>query len=186
MIDYKKIIDFWFEELSPVQWFKKDQQLDSLIIKKFLSVHNFVVKGESYQWREEPLGCLAEVIVMDQFSRNIFRGDSKSYLYDGMALVLSQEAIRRGEDKNLPPKKRSFFYMPFMHSESRIIHEKAVELFSSDPEFQLNLKSEYEHKKIIDRFGRYPHRNKVLGRKPTSEEITFLKENKSNFFKLMN
>ena len=182
MIDYTKIIDFWFEELSPSQWFKNDQQLDSLIKKRFLSVHNFVVKGESYQWRGEPLGCLAEVIVIDQFSRNIFRGDLKSYLYDGMALALSQEVIRRGKNKKIPVNKRSFLYMPFMHSESRVIHEKAVELFSSAPEFQLNLKAEYEHKKIIDRFGRYPHRNKVLGRKSTPEEITFLKENKSNFF----
>ena len=180
MMNYQKVIDFWFQELCPKQWFKKDKSIDLLIKKRFSPVHSSAVKGELYKWRYAALGRLAEVIVIDQFSRNIFRDDPRSYLYDGIALALSQEAIRVGAHKKMESQQRSFLYMPFMHSESRIIHEKAIELFS-DPELKLNLEFEYKHKKIIDRFGRYPHRNKVLGRASTPEEMAFLKEEKSHF-----
>ena len=175
MTNYQEVIDFWFQELGSEQWFKKEKSTDLLVKERFLSTHGVAVKGELYKWRNTALGRLAEVIVIDQFSRNIFRDDPRSYLYDGMALVLSQEAIRVGVNKKIKSQQRSFLYMPFMHSESRMIHERAVELFS-DPELKLNLEFEYKHKKIIDRFGRYPHRNKVLGRISTSEEIAFLKE----------
>ena len=181
MASYQEVIDFWFQELCPKQWFKKDRSIDLLIKEKFSSTHSTAIKGELYKWRHTALGRLAEVIVIDQFSRNIFRDDPRSYLYDGMALVLSQEAIRAGVHKKIKSQQRSFLYMPFMHSESRMIHERAVELFS-DPELKLNLEFEYKHKKIIDKFGRYPHRNKVLGRTSTLEEMAFLEENKSHFF----
>ncbi len=177
MINYQEVIDFWFQELCPGQWFKKDKSIDLLVKERFLSTHSSAVKGELYKWRHTVSGRLAEVIVIDQFSRNIFRDDARSYLYDGMALVLSQEAIRVGAHKQVKSRQRSFLYMPFMHSESKVIHERAVELFS-DPDLKLNLEFEYKHKKIIDRFGRYPHRNKVLGRTSTSEEIAFLEEKK--------
>ena len=180
MTNYQEVIDFWFQELCSEQWFKKDKSTDLLIKERFLSTHNVAVKGELYKWRNTALGRLAEVIVIDQFSRNIFRDDPRSYLYDGMALVLSQEAILVGVHKKMKPQQRSFLYMPFMHSESRMIHERAVELFS-DPELKSNLEFEYKHKKIIDRFGRYPHRNEVLGRTSTSEEKAFLKEKESHF-----
>ena len=180
MTSYQEVIDFWFQELCPEQWFKKDKSTDLLVKERFLFTHSAAVKGELYKWRHTALGRLAEVIVIDQFSRNIFRDDPRSYLYDGMALVLSQEAIRVGAHKKIKSRQRSFLYMPFMHSESRMIHERAVELFS-DPDLKLNLEFEYRHKKIIDRFGRYPHRNKILGRTSTSEEIAFLEEKKPHF-----
>lgn len=176
MISYQEVIDFWFQELSPKQWFKKDKSIDLLIKDKFSFVHSAAVNGELYKWRATALGCLAEIIVIDQFSRNIFRNDQRSYLYDGMALVLSQEAIQAGADKEINSQQRSFLYMPFMHSESKIIHKKAIELFR-DPDLKSSLEFEYKHKKIIDRFGRYPHRNKILGRTSTPEELAFLKEN---------
>lgn len=175
MTNYQEVIDFWFQELCPEQWFKKDESTDLLIKERFSSIHSAAVKGELYKWRYMALGRLAEIIVIDQFSRNIFREDPRSYLYDGMALALSQEAIQVGSHKKMKPPQRSFLYMPFMHSESRMIHEKAVELFSA-PDLKSNLEFEYRHKKIIDRFGRYPHRNKVLGRASTSEEIAFLED----------
>lgn len=181
MISYQEVIDFWFQELYPEQWFKKDKSTDLLIKKRFSSTHSAAVKGELYKWRHTALGRLAEVIVIDQFSRNIFRDDPRSYLYDGMALILSQEAIRVGVHKKIKSRQRSFLYMPFMHSESRMIHEEAVELFS-DPDLKSNLEFEHKHKKIIDRFGRYPHRNKVLKRTSTPEEIAFLEEEKAHFF----
>ena len=180
MTSYQEVINFWFQELCLEQWFKKDKSTDLLIKKRFSSTHSAAVKGELCRWRNTALGRLAEVIVIDQFSRNIFRDDSRSYLYDGMALVLSQEAIRVGVHKKIKSQQRSFLYMPFMHSESRMIHERAVELFS-DPDLKLNLEFEYKHKKIIDRFGRYPHRNKILGRTSTSKEIAFLEEKKLHF-----
>ena len=180
MTSYQEVIDFWFQELCPEQWFKKDKSTDLLVKERFLSTHSDAIKGELYKWRHTALGRLAEVIVIDQFSRNLFRDDARSYLYDGMALVLSQEAIRVGAHKKIKSQQRSFLYMPFMHSESKVIHKKAVELFS-DPDLKLNLEFEYRHKKIIDRFGRYPHRNKVLGRTSTSEKIAFLEEKKPYF-----
>ena len=180
MANYQKVIHFWFQELHEKQWFKKDKVIDLIIKQKFLSIHQAAVKGELYKWRKTVLGCLAEVIVIDQFSRNIFRDDPRSFLYDGIALVLSQEAIQRGVHKKLKTQQKSFLYMPFMHSESKIIHKKAVELFR-DSDLKMNLEFEYKHKKIIDRFGRYPHRNKILGRASTPEEIVFLKNKESSF-----
>jgi len=181
MTNHQDVIDFWFQELNPEQWFKEDKSLDQQIKKNFLSTHNAAIKGELYKWRTKALGRLAEIIVIDQFSRNIFREDPRSYLYDGMALALSQEAIQVGSHKKMKPLQRSFLYMPFMHSESRIIQEKAVKLFS-EPKLNFNLEFAYKHKKIIDRFGRYPHRNKVLKRPSTPEEIDFLQKNKILIF----
>ena len=120
MTSYQEVIDFWFQELCPEQWFKKDKTTDLLVKERFLSTHSDAVKGELYKWRRTALGYLAEVIVIDQFSRNLFRDDARSYLYDGMALVLSQEAIRVGAHKKIKSQQRSFLYMPFMHSESKV------------------------------------------------------------------
>lgn len=180
MTSYQEVIDFWFQELTPEQWFKKSESTDLLIKERFLSTHSAAIKGELYQWRRRALGRLAEIIVIDQFSRNMFREDPRSYLYDGMALVLSQEAIRVGVYKEITPQQKKFLYMPFMHSESRVIHERSIELYS-DPDLKLSLEFAYRHKKTIDRFGHYPHRNKVLGRTSTSEEIAFLEEKDPHF-----
>lgn len=176
----QEIIRFWFEEIEPEQQFKKDLAFDEYLRERFLPVHQEVAKGEHDSWRETIQGRLAEIIVLDQFSRNLFRDTAQAFAYDGMALILAQEAIRTGQGNQLTIEQRGFLYMPYMHSESRLIHEKAIELFS-EPGLEQKLHYEKLHKRIIDRFGRYPHRNKVLGRNSTPEEIEFLKEPNSSF-----
>jgi len=180
IFEWQCIIDFWFEEITAEDWFKKSDAFDQLIIKRFSSLHQSVVAGECAGWRGSPKGRLAEIIVLDQFSRNMFREQPQSFAFDGQALVLSQEAIGNASDKSLSVREKAFLYMPFMHSESTLIHQKAVELFSQ-PGLENNLQFEIKHKQIIDRFGRYPHRNAILGRKSSKEELEFLKQPGSSF-----
>lgn len=180
MVQWRDVISFWFDELKPEDWFKKNPELDQTIKDKFLSVHQEAVLGELEHWRASPLGRLAEVIVLDQFSRNIYRDQPESFQSDTLALVLAQEAIRQKADQNIERKKQTFFYMPFMHSESMVIHRQALMLFDQ-PGFEYNLEFEKKHMAIIERFGRYPHRNEILGRKSTAEEIEFLKQPDSSF-----
>lgn len=175
-----EVLKFWFEEIDSSLWFQKNDDFDQLLIDRFTEIHRAASQGELYQWRKSAEGRLAEVIILDQFSRNMFRETPQAFAQDTMALALSQEAIRVGDDLKLPVVQRSFLYMPFMHSESKKIHEVAVELFNT-PGMEHNHKFELMHKKIIDRFGRYPHRNKALGRVSSQEELDFLKEANSSF-----
>ena len=177
---HKEIIKFWFEEISQTQWWKKDVQFDQLIASRFLEVHGQASRCELNQWRDTVDGRLAEIIVLDQFSRNIYRDSPLSFATDSLALVLAQEAIRVGADKKVSESMRSFFYMPFMHSESAVIHEEAVVLYEAYGN-EGNLDFELRHKAIIDRFGRYPHRNEILGRDSTAEEVEFLSQPGSSF-----
>jgi len=177
---HKEIIKFWFEEISQAQWWKKDVQFDQLIASRFLDVHGQASRCELYQWRDTAEGRLAEIIVLDQFSRNIYRDSPLSFATDSLALALAQEAIRGGADKAVPEGMRRFFYMPFMHSESAVIHEEAVALYEAYGN-EGNLNFELRHKAIIDRFGRYPHRNEILGRDSTVEEAEFLSHPGSSF-----
>jgi|SRR5690554_1783997 len=174
------VLHFWFAELNPVQWFEKDLNLDRLIKRRFGDLHRQVAACEHYAWRKRPRGRLAEIIVLDQFSRNIYRDSPKAFEQDSMALALAQEAIAVGADQSLQGVHRSFLYLPFMHSESLRIHEVAVELFSA-PGLEENLDYELRHKVIIERFGRYPHRNALLGRVSTPEEEEFLRQPGSSF-----
>lgn len=177
---YTDVLDFWFDTLSPADWWKKDSHLDNLIKTKFLELHRQASSGELSEWRNTPLGSLAEIIILDQFSRNIFRDTSQSFAFDGIALVLAQVAIKNNFDKTLEPTQRAFLYMPFMHSESALIHEQAKELFSQ-PQMEVNYEFELKHAAIIEKFGRYPHRNSILGRESTPEELEFLKQPNSSF-----
>ena len=179
-MNYQSIIDFWFDEIEPRQWFSKDAEFDRLIEERFQSMHDCAVKCESYPWRDTPEGRLAEIIVLDQFSRNIYRDTPRAFACDPLSLALAQEAIRAGTQRKLTAQQKPFLYMPFMHSESPLIHERAVELFR-EPGLEKNLEFELRHKAIIDRFGRYPHRNAVLGRTSTPEEIAFLESPGSSF-----
>lgn len=174
------VLDFWFSELTPKDWFVKDDSLDKRISDRFLETYHRACSGELFAWRQTIEGRLAEIIVLDQFSRNIFRDQAKAFQYDCLALALSQEASRQPETKQLALGKKAFLYMPFMHSESRVIHEEAVKLFS-EPGLENNLDFEMKHKKIIEQFGRYPHRNEILGRESTPQEIEFLKGPGSSF-----
>ncbi|HYA65498.1 MAG TPA: DUF924 family protein [Burkholderiaceae bacterium] len=170
---------FWFEEIAPRQWWIRDAQFDSALAARFGATHAAATRCELYSWREHPDGRLAEIIVLDQFSRNIFRDDPRSFAFDSTALCLAQEAVRIAADQQLAPARRVFLYMPFMHSESRVIHEWAIGLFSA-PGCEANLAEELRHKAIIDRFGRYPQRNEILGRISTADELDFLKRQNSS------
>ena len=174
------ILDFWFQELEPAQWWIKDQALDNLIRERFGEVLKRAALGEYYQWRSGARGRLAEVIVLDQFSRNVYRDTPQAFAQDPMALALAQEAVAGGALKELNADERNFLLMPYMHSESAVIHEQAEKLFKQyAPEG--NYQFELKHKVIVDRFGRYPHRNAILGRDSTDEEIEFLKQPGSGF-----
>jgi uncharacterized protein (DUF924 family) len=177
---YHAVLQFWFQEISPAQWWKVDAAFDLLIAERFSEIHSRATRSELFEWRAEPRGRLAEIIVLDQFSRNMYRGDARAFAADTMALALAQEAVASKADLTLPPEERVFLYMPYMHSESRVIHEFAEPLFKeSGP--KSNHDFELRHKAIIDRFGRYPHRNAVLGRQSTEEELAFLAEPGSSF-----
>jgi len=180
MINPCSIITFWFEELTFNQWFTKDLSVDKIIKDRFEDLNIKASKNELFNWRNDAFGCLAEIIVLDQFSRNLYRESPKAWQNDSLALSLAQEAIRRKLDMELSKIQRSFLYMPFMHSESLVIHNEAVKLFSLDG-LENNLEFEIKHKEIIEKFGRYPHRNKILGRKSTLDEIDFLKQPNSSF-----
>jgi uncharacterized protein (DUF924 family) len=169
-----EVLEFWFRTLSPADWYSGADELDTRIRNKFASTWQQVVAGETSDWREVAEGRLAEVIVLDQFSRNMFRGTASAFAADPLALALAQEAVRCAADRKLDDQQRAFLYMPYMHSESHKIHEQAMKLFKDLP----NLAYEIKHKAIIDRFGRYPHRNEVLGRTSTAEEIEWMKTNK--------
>ena len=176
----EQVLSFWFERHGPDHWWAKDPAFDEAIRTEFGTLHASAAFGELYDWRDGPEGRLAEIIVLDQFSRNLYRQDPRAFACDGMALVLAQEAVRSGADRAMPLERRHFFYLPYEHSESRRIHEIAVALFESLDDSE-SLKYELQHKAIIDRFGRYPHRNKALGRVSTAEEIAFLETPGSSF-----
>jgi len=177
---YRKILRFWFEEIDHSQWWAKDDDFDKSIIERFSDIHASATRCELFEWRTVAQGRLAEIIVLDQFSRNMFRGSPLSFAQDSLALALAQEANSAKADKVLSPIERSFLYMPFMHSESLKIHEVAMDLFQNNG-IQSSLDFEIKHKQIIERFGRYPHRNIILGRECTAEEIEFLKHPGSGF-----
>lgn len=174
------ILQFWFEEATPAQHFTRDAAFDAAIRARFADAHAAAARGELAAWRDDAEGRLAEIIVLDQFSRNLFRDDARAFASDGIALVLAQEAIRAGVDRELPVERRAFLYMPFMHSESALIHVEAERLFAQ-PGLENNHAFELKHKAIIDRFGRYPHRNAVLGRVSTAAEMEFLRQPGSSF-----
>ncbi|MGB5104880.1 MAG: DUF924 family protein [Steroidobacteraceae bacterium] len=174
------VLRFWFEELGSADWWKKSPVLDCRIAVRFSATLAAAARCELYAWRATPRGRLAEVIVLDQFSRNIHRDTAGAFANDALALALAQEAVALGCDRELPVERRTFLYLPYMHSESALIHELALRLFDT-PGLEYNLEFERRHKVIIDRFGRYPHRNAVLGRSSTPEELAFLQQPGSSF-----
>jgi uncharacterized protein (DUF924 family) len=175
------VLQFWFEELTPKQWFIGGEELDANIKERFADVHTKVAAGEFAQYRTDAYSYLAEVVVLDQFSRQIYRNAAPAFAYDYLALALAQHAIAGGFDQQLESDARMFLYMPFMHSESSMIHTDAVKLFEALGNVE-TLKFEHIHKDIIDEFGRYPHRNKTLGRESTEQETEYLEKNNEAFF----
>ena len=179
-MNYQDILDFWFHADSQLLWFSQSHEFDQSIAQQFMSTHRQATRAELWAWRKTAEGRLAEIIVLDQFSRNLFRDSPQAFAQDSLALALAQEAISLNLDQQLSPEQRAFLYMPFMHSESRLIHEFALKLFQrlGNP---TNLEFEKKHKVIIDRFGRYPHRNQILGRESSDEELIFLTQPDSSF-----
>lgn len=175
-----QILNFWFQELTPAQWWKKDPALDGHIRENYSHHHHQATQGELWEWRITAEGRLAEILILDQFSRHIYRDQPQAFSQDSMALVLAQEAVLLKADLALEPLKRSFLYLPFMHSESVKIHKIAVKLYT-ELGLKENLEFELLHKKIIAQFGRYPHRNEILGRTSTEEELAFLQQEDSRF-----
>lgn len=182
------VLDFWFEELSAQDWFKKSKVLDQEINSRFKNVLKACAAGECSKWRQPDaagegtggLGRLAEILVLDQFSRNIYRDDARAFAQDPMALALAQEAVAQSVDKSMNASQRAFLYMPYMHSESLLVHNEAMRLFNQ-PGLETNYDFEIKHRDIIERFSRYPHRNEVLGRASTPAELEFLSQPGSSF-----
>jgi uncharacterized protein (DUF924 family) len=174
------IIRFWFIEHGEDDWFGGKPEFDAVLAERFSDTHAEVSKGEAYSWRRTAEGRLAEIIVLDQFSRQLFRGKREAFTQDGMALVLAQEAVLRGFDQEVPQAWRGFFYLPYMHSESLAIHEEAMRLYTELGEPN-NLDYEIRHQKVIARFGRYPRRNAALGRASTQEETAYIASDDDKF-----
>jgi len=174
------ILNFWFQEIEQSQWWVKDLVFDQSIIDKFSVIHQMANSCELFEWRKTAKGRLAEIIILDQFSRNMYRDTPRAFASDTLALALAQEAIAVGADKSLNDIERNFLYMPFMHSESLAIHEVAVKLYSQNG-ISSSIDFENKHKIIIEHFGRYPHRNEILNRKSTYEELEFLTQANSSF-----
>jgi len=179
-MEYKNILDFWFVEIGNKNWFKKNKSLDELIRDRFLSLYQAAIANELYAWRNNAKGCLSEIIILDQFSRNLFRDSARAFVNDPLALCLAQQAVALRYDQELSLIEKSFLYMPYMHSESLIIHEQAIALFSLEG-LENSYRFELRHKEIIEKFGRYPHRNKLLGRISSEAEIEFLQHPGSSF-----
>jgi uncharacterized protein (DUF924 family) len=177
---HTQVLAFWFREIDAKLWFATDTTFDELVRSRFPGLMQQAAAGELYAWRSSAEGRLAEIIVLDQFSRNAYRNTPQAYAQDATALVLAQEAVASGALAALEPVQRSFLLMPYMHSESRPIHVVAEALYR---EFAPSRNHDFElkHKAIIDRFGRYPHRNAILGRVSTPEEVEFLAQPGSGF-----
>ena len=175
-----EVLAFWFDPATEPDWWKRSDAFDATIAARFGALHEAATRCELFAWRASAEGRLAEVIVLDQFSRNLHRDSPLAFTADPLALALAQTAVALGVDRALDLRRRVFLHMPYMHSESRAIHEEALRLFAEvhSPD---NLDYERRHKAIIDRFGRFPHRNAVLGRASTPEELEFLKTPGSSF-----
>lgn len=171
--DSVEVIRFWFEEHGPEDWFSAKPEFDAKLAARFAATHEHVARGEGWTWRGTPEGRLAEIIVLDQFSRQLYRGSARAFATDGMALVLAQEAVAGGYDRRIEPVRRKFLYMPYMHSESLVIHEEAMRLFTELGDEE-TLKYEVAHRDCLLRFGRYPRRNQALGRDSSPEELDYI------------
>jgi len=176
------ILDFWFEQTQPAQWFQVSEEFDQAIKEQFEESYQLATDGVYDDWRNEADGALALVILMDQMPRNMFRDTPKAFATDGKALVVSKYAISKGLDQVLSAQKRRFIYLPFEHSENLNDQRRSVELFeamkSDDP---LGYEYAVKHYDVIEKYGRFPHRNKILGRDNSPEEEEYLAQPGAGF-----
>jgi uncharacterized protein (DUF924 family) len=185
-----QVWDFWFGVLDEAgdaapatvkRWWTKDLAFDDEVRTRFGALHAAVTAGEREGWRAEARGALAYVVVLDQFARNMFRGTAAMFASDAQALVAAKDAVARGLDRELPRAARTFFYLPYMHSEALVDQDACVALLGAVPGLEYNLAFGEQHRAIVRRFGRFPHRNALLGRASTDEEEAFLREPGSSF-----
>jgi uncharacterized protein (DUF924 family) len=167
-----QVLHYWFDELQPDAWFRKDERVDVAIRTRFGELYEQLAQIPPEQLAT-PLESIAAVIALDQFPRNLFRGSPRAFATDALALSIAQQAIAAGFDEQLTPQQRLFLYMPFQHAEDRAVQARSIGLFTRLGLGE-NLDYAYKHKEIIDRFGRFPHRNEVLGRESTTEEREFV------------
>jgi uncharacterized protein (DUF924 family) len=190
MTQIEAVLTFWFQDptgqtaISRQEWFAKNPDFDQAIRDRFLPLYEQAAAGQLADWQETAHGTLALILVLDQFPRNLFRGDPRSFATDAQALALTQQAISRGFDQALPLIQRWFVYLPLMHSEDLAMQDQSVQVFRQfehDPETQSSYPYAIKHREVIQRFGRFPHRNAVLGRENTPEETAFLQQPGSSF-----
>lgn len=181
------VLAFWFGGVAGDDfksrnrvWFGKDEALDGAIRSRFAALHADAAAGRRTAWEADPRGALALVVVLDQFPRNMFRGTPEAFATDPLALAVAKRAIDRGFDRLLRPVERLFLYLPFEHSEVLAEQERSVALVGTlgDPG---TLDYAKRHRDIVARFGRFPHRNAILGRMSTPEEAAFLRKPESSF-----
>ena len=168
------VLRFWFVDHGQDDWFGGKAEFDAALRGEFGATHEQVARGEAWAWRREPEGRLAEIIVLDQFSRQLHRGEAAAFAQDKMALVLAQEAIARGADQAIAMERRMFLFMPFMHAESLVIQNEGCRHFTQFGDEMLQFMT--GHRDCIARFGRFPFRNKALGRASTAEERAYIAE----------
>jgi uncharacterized protein (DUF924 family) len=181
------VLDFWFAgSASPrAEWFKKDAAFDALIAARFGAVVENALAGGLTDWAREPHGALAQVIVLDQLTRNIFRNTPRAFAGDALALAAARAMVARGDDLALPPLRRLFAYLPFEHAEDRVMQRESLRLFAALTAADASL-ADFEdyarrHAEVIERFGRFPHRNAIVGRDSTADEVQFLQQPGSRF-----
>jgi uncharacterized protein (DUF924 family) len=167
-----EIVSFW-REAGPDRWFNKDTAFDDEIRQRFLDAHEEAAAGKFSDWEQSAQGALALLILLDQFPRNMFRGDARAFATDPLARAVAAGALVRGFDSQVPAEMRSFFYLPFQHSEDLADQERGIAFYKAIGDAE-NLKWAELHADIIRRFGRFPHRNTILGRTTTPEEQAFL------------
>lgn len=174
MVTPDDVLHFWYSDAARAKWFVKDEAFDAEIRRRFAVLYEHVRDGAHADWKDSPRGLLALVIVLDQFPRNMFRGSAQAFASDDLALTLAELGIAKGFNVRLSPEERMFLYMPLQHAEKIDVQEQAVARFA---ELALDDTLDFakQHRDIILRFGRFPHRNAVLGRESTAEETEFLK-----------
>lgn len=179
-VSVQDVLDFWFEESGTKAWFKKDADFDARIVKQFettVRAHKKDLESrEESAWELTASGTLALILCFDQFPRNMYRGSPRAFLFDGLARRVAVRALEKHYDREIADARRSFFYMPFMHSEKLADQMLCVELTSQRLENQITAHHARQHCEVIRRFGRFPHRNQILGRPNTKEEEDFMKE----------
>jgi len=192
MANIEEILTFWFDEIrdEPAyfeeyapRWFVQNADFDRQIVRRFQTDYELAAQGQLTHWTETARGGLALILVLDQFPRNMFRNDPRAFATDPLAQQIAEQMIAAGLDRQLRLVERYFVYVPFMHSEDRAHQQRSVQLFQQLAEERAYFDTPYvvRHQEVIDRFGRFPHRNTVLGRDSTPEELEFLKQFGSSF-----